>query len=82
MAICLKLNNNLLITELIAVSGNNSPYTGLGIIGKEDLMHIPLALREEESGIMFPRKFRIAHKVGHRSRQMDLFVEYLLNYSL
>lgn len=139
--------HDFLHDELIVVTGQNSPYAGRGTIDKEDLLHMPLALREEGSGtlevirkfftqhkirfedintsihlgstesiknflldfnglaiisekavqnelylktlvklqvkdITFPREFRIAHKVGHKSRQTDLFVEYLLNYSL
>ena len=130
--------------ELIVVTGKSSFYAERATIEKEDLLQIPLVLREEGSGtlevirqflarqkipfedlntpihlgstesiknflldfnglaivsekavrnelylktlvklqvtgITFPRTFRIAHKIGHKSRQAELFEQFLLN---
>lgn len=130
--------------ELIVVTGKSSLYAERATIEKEDLLQIPLVLREEGSGtlevirqllthhqvrfedlntlihlgstesiknflldfnglaiisekavrnelylktlvklqvtgITFPRTFRIAHKTGHKSRQTELFEQFLLN---
>lgn len=137
--------HDFLHDELIVVTGQNSLYAGRGTIEKEDLMQIPLVLREEGSGtlevirqlfarhqlpfddlntpihlgstesiknflldfnglaivsekavqnelylktlvklqvtgITFPREFRIAHKIGHKSRLTERFGQYLLSY--
>lgn len=133
--------------ELIVVTGKSSLYAERATIEKEDLLQIPLILREEGSGtlevirqyfaqqkilfedlntpihlgstesiknflldfnglaivsekavrnelylktlvklqvtgITFPRTFRIAHKIGHKSRQAEQFEQFLLNYEL
>jgi len=133
--------------ELIVVTGKSSLYAERATIEKEDLLQIPLVLREEGSGtlevirqyfaqqkilfedlntpihlgstesiknflldfnglaivsekavrnelylktlvklqvtgITFPRTFRIAHKIGHKSRQAEQFEQFLLNYEL
>jgi DNA-binding transcriptional LysR family regulator len=133
--------------ELIVVTGKSSLYAERATIEKEDLLQIPLVLREEGSGtlevirqyfaqqkilfedlntpihlgstesiknflldfnglaivsekavrnelylktlvklqvtgITFTRTFRIAHKIGHKSRQAEQFEQFLLNYEL
>ncbi len=137
--------HNFLHDELIVVTGKDSLYARQGAIGKEDLLQIPLVLREEGSGtlevirqffvqhqirfehlntpihlgstesiknflldfnglaiisekavqnelylktliklpvngIVFPREFRIAHKIGHKSKLTDQFEQFLLNH--
>ena len=137
---------NFLDDELIFVSGRNCVYSKRKNIGKDDLLQIPIVLREKGSGTLevikeaffkqnlnfenlnvpihlgsteaiknflldfdgiaivskqavknelfsrnlveikvtgfsIPRKFRIAYKVGHKSRQIELFENFLRTYN-
>jgi len=138
---------NFLDDELIFVSGENSVFTKRKNINKNDLLQIPIVLREKGSGTLevikeaflrqnldfenlnvpihlggteaiknflldfdglaivskqavitelnlkklveikvagfsIPRKFRIAYKIGHISRQVELFENFLLRYKI
>ncbi len=133
--------------ELIVVTGQNSVYAKREIITKDDLVKIPIVLREQGSGTLevikhilmqqnvsfetlntlihlgstesiknflqdfdglaivseravqtelylktlvrvkvtgfnISRKFRIAYKQGHKSQQVELFENFLLNYNI
>lgn len=133
--------------ELIVVTGKNSVYSKRTTIGKEDLLKLPIVLREQGSGTLevirqifieqnidfenlntlihlgstesiknflqdfdglaivseravqnelfhktlvrlkvsglsIPRKLRIAYKHGHRSKQVELFEDFLLSYNI
>ncbi len=133
--------------ELIIVTGKNSVYAKRENISKEDLLQIPIVLREQGSGTLevikqillkqnisfenlntlihlgstesikhflhdfdglaivsekaiqtelymkthvklkvtgftIPRKLRIAYKQGHKSQQVELFENFLLNYNM
>lgn len=133
--------------ELIVVTGRNSVYSKRTTIGKEDLLKLPIVLREQGSGTLevirqifteqnidfenlntlihlgstesiknflqdfdglaivsekavqnelflktlvrlkvsglsIPRKLRIAYKQGHKSKQVELFEDFLLSYNM
>lgn len=133
--------------ELIVVTGKNSIYAKRETIAKDDLMQIPIVLREQGSGTLevikkvlsrqniniedlntlihlgstesiknflqdfdglaivsekavlnelfmktlvrlkvtgftIQRKFRLAYKQGHKSQQVELFENFLLNYNI
>lgn len=133
--------------ELIVVTGKNSVYSKRTTIGKEDLLKLPIVLREQGSGTLevirqifteqnidfenlntlihlgstesiknflqdfdglaivsekavqnelflktlvrlkvsglsIPRKLRIAYKQGHKSKQVELFEDFLLSYNM
>ena len=133
--------------ELIVVTGKNSVYAKRESISKDDLMQIPIVLREQGSGTLevikqklsqqninfgnlntlihlgstesiksflqdfdglaivsekavlnelymktlvklkvtgltIPRKFRLAYKRGHKSKQVELFENFLLAYNI
>ena len=133
--------------ELIVVTGKNSVYSKRTTIGKEDLLKLPIVLREQGSGTLevirqifteqnidfenlntlihlgstesiknflqdfdglaivsekavqnelflktlvrlkvsglsIPRKLRIAYKQGHKSKQVELFEDFLLSYNI
>lgn len=133
--------------ELIVVTGKNSVYSKRTTIGKEDLLKLPIVLREQGSGTLevirqifteqnidfenlntlihlgstesiknflqdfdglaivsekavqnelflktlvrlkvsglsIPRKLRIAFKQGHKSKQVELFEDFLLSYNM
>jgi len=137
---------NFMDDELIVVTGQNSVYAKRRQISKQDLLQIPLVLREKGSGtlevlketfqkqnipfdalnvpihlgsteaiknflldfdglaivsrqavkhelyakslveikvtgINIPRKFRIAYRLGHKSRQVELFENFLFGYN-
>lgn len=137
---------NFLDDELIVVAGQNSIYAKRKVIDKNDLLQIPIVLREQGSGTLevvrqtllqqnisfenlrtfihlgstesiknflqdfdgvaiisekgvrdelylktleeikvtgltILRKFRIAHKLGYRSRQVELFENFILQYN-
>ena len=138
---------DFLSDELIVVTGGNSVYSKRKTITKDDLLKIPLVVREQGSGTLevikqifaqqnirfgnlntlihlgstesiknflqefdglaivsekavqnelylktlvklnvtgfsIPRKLRIAYKQGHKSRQVDLFEDFLLHYNM
>lgn len=138
---------DFLSDELIVVTGQNSVYAKRDTITKDDLLKIPLVLREQGSGTLevikqifsqqnisfknlntlihlgstesiknflqefdglaiisekavqnelylktlvklnvsgfsIPRKLRIAYKQGHKSRQVELFEDFLLHYNI
>ncbi len=133
--------------EIIVITGKNSVYAKRESISKEDLMQIPIVLREQGSGtlevirqvlsqqninfenmntlihlgstesiknflqdfdglamvsekaiqnelylktlirlkvagLVIPRKLRIAYKVGYKSRQVELFEDFLFSYNI
>lgn len=133
--------------EIIVVTGKNSVYAKRETIGKDDLMQIPIVMREQGSGTLevirqvlsqhnipfenlntlihlgstesiknflqdfdglamvsekavqnelflktlvrikvtgltIPRKLRVAYKQGYKSRQVELFGDFLLSYNL
>lgn len=58
-------------------------FNGLAIISEKAVqneLYLETLVKLQVTDIIFPRKFRIAQKIGHKSRLTDLFVQYLLNY--
>jgi DNA-binding transcriptional LysR family regulator len=58
-------------------------FNGLAIISEKAIqneLYLKTLIKLQVTDIIFPRKFRIAQKIGHKSRLTDLFVQYLLNY--
>ncbi|HBB01624.1 MAG: LysR family transcriptional regulator [Bacteroidetes bacterium GWD2_45_23] len=58
-------------------------FNGLAIISEKAVqneLYLKTLVKLQVTDIIFPRKFRIAQKIGHKSRLTDLFVQYLLNY--
>ena len=58
-------------------------FNGLAIISEKAVqneLYLKTLVKLKVTEIIFPRKFRIAQKIGHKSRLTDLFVQYLLNY--
>jgi len=59
-------------------------FNGLAIISEKAIqneLYLKTLVKLQVTGVTFPRKFRIARKIGHNSRLTDRFVQYLLNYT-
>ncbi|NCC91614.1 MAG: LysR family transcriptional regulator, partial [Spirochaetia bacterium] len=57
-------------------------FNGLAIISEKAVrneLYLKTLVKLQVTGITFPRTFRIAHKTGHKSRQTELFEQFLLN---
>lgn len=59
-------------------------FDGLAIISEKAVLtelYLKTLVRLKVTGFTIPRKFRIACKLGHKSRQVELFENFLLNYN-
>ncbi len=59
-------------------------FDGLAIVSAKAVkteLFLKNLIKLEVSGFTIPRKFRIAYKLGHKSRQVELFENFLLNYN-
>ena len=60
-------------------------FNGLAIVSEKAVrneLYLKTLVKLQVTGITFPRTFRIAHKIGHKSRQAEQFEQFLLNYEL
>lgn len=60
-------------------------FNGVAIVSEKAVrneLYLKTLVKLQVNGIAFPRRFRIAHRVGHKSRLTDRFEQYLLNYKL
>lgn len=59
-------------------------FNGLAIISEKAVqneLYLKTLIKLPVNGIIFPREFRIAHKIGHKSKLTDRFEQFLLNYN-
>lgn len=59
-------------------------FDGLAIVSAKAVkteLFLKSLIKLEVSGFTIPRKFRISYKLGHKSRQVELFENFLLNYN-
>lgn len=58
-------------------------FDGLAIVSKQAViteLNLKKLIEVKVAGFSIPRKFRIADKIGHKSKQVELFENFLLNY--
>lgn len=59
-------------------------FNGLAIVSEKAVMtelYLKTHVKLKVNGLTIPRKFRIAYKQGHKSRQVELFEDFLLSYN-
>lgn len=59
-------------------------FDGLAIVSKQAVvneLYSKTLVEIKVSGFSIPRKFRLAYKIGHKSRQVELFENFLFDYN-
>lgn len=59
-------------------------FDGLAIVSEKAVLtelYLKTHVKLKVTGFSIPRKFRIAYKLGHKSRQVELFENFLFNYN-
>mgnify|MGYP000891188181 CR=1 FL=1 len=80
-----KLNTLIHLGSTESIKNFLQDFDGLAIISEKAVQNelfLKTLVRLKVSGFTIPRKFRIAYKHGHKSQQVELFEQFLLNYSL
>lgn len=60
-------------------------FDGLAIVSEKAVqneLYMKTLVKLKVSGFTIPRKFRLAYKQGHKSQQVELFENFLLNYNI
>lgn len=60
-------------------------FDGLAIVSEKAVQNelfLKTLVRLKVSGLSIPRKLRIAYKQGHKSKQVELFEDFLLSYNI
>ena len=60
-------------------------FDGVAIVSEKAVsgeLQLKTLVKLKVSGFSIPRQFRIAYKLGHKSRQVELFENFLLNYNI
>lgn len=60
-------------------------FDGLAIVSGQAVkteLYLKTLVEIKVTGVHIPRQFRIAYKMGHKSRQVELFENFLLGYNL
>ena len=60
-------------------------FDGVAIVSEKAVsgeLQLKTLVKLKVSGFSIPRQFRIACKLGHKSRQVELFENFLLNYNI
>ncbi|WP_321281682.1 LysR substrate-binding domain-containing protein [Marinifilum fragile] len=60
-------------------------FDGLAIVSEQAVkteLYLKTLVKIKVTGLHIPRQFRIAYKMGHKSRQVELFENFLLGYNL
>ena len=60
-------------------------FDGLAIVSEKAVqneLYLKTLVKLNVTGFSIPRKLRIAYKQGHKSRQVDLFEDFLLHYNM
>jgi DNA-binding transcriptional LysR family regulator len=60
-------------------------FDGMAIISEKAIsgeLQLKTLVQLKVSGFSIPRQFRIAYKLGHKSRQIELFENFLLDYNM
>ena len=60
-------------------------FDGMAMISEKAVsgeLQLKTLVKLKVSGFSIPRQFRIAYKLGHKSRQIELFENFLLSYNL
>ncbi len=60
-------------------------FDGMAIVSEKAILtelYLKTLVKLKVTGFTIPRKFRIAYKLGHKSKQVELFENFLFNYNL
>ncbi|WP_321298038.1 LysR substrate-binding domain-containing protein [Marinifilum fragile] len=60
-------------------------FDGLAIVSEQAIkteLYLKTLVKIKVTGLHIPRQFRIAYKMGHKSRQVELFENFLSGYNL
>ena len=60
-------------------------FDGLAIVSEKAVLtelYLKTHVKLKVKGFSIPRKFRIAYKLGYKSRQVELFEDFLLSYNI
>ena len=60
-------------------------FDGLAIVSEKAIineLYLKTLVKIRVSGLTIRRKFRIAYRHGHKSRQVELFEDFLINYNI
>lgn len=79
-----KLNTLIHLGSTESIKSFLSDFDGLAIVSEKAVMtelFLKTLVKLKVTGFTIPRKFRIAYKLGHKSRQIELFENFLSSYN-
>lgn len=80
-----KLNTFIHLGSTESIKNFLLDFNGLAIVSEKTVqteLYLKTLIKLRVEDFIILRKFRIAYKLGHKSRQVELFENYLLNYNL
>lgn len=79
------LNTHIHLGSTEAIKSFLQDFDGLAIVSEKAVrneLYMKTLVRLSVAGFSIFRKFRIAYRQGHKSRQIELFENFLLQYNL
>lgn len=79
------LNTLIHLGSTEAIKNFLSDFDGLAIVSEKAVqneLYLNTLVKLKVTGLTIPRKFRIAYKIGHKSRQVELFENFLSDYNM
>lgn len=80
-----QLNVSIHLGSTESIKNFLSDFDGLAIVSKQAVrneLDMKLLVEIKVKAFSIPRKFRIAHKMGHKSQQVELFEQFLFSYNI
>lgn len=79
-----RLNTLIHLGSTESIKNFLADFDGLAIVSEKTVsteLYLKTLVKLKVSGFTIPRKFRISFKMGHKSRQVELFENFLLSYN-
>ncbi|SHE43401.1 DNA-binding transcriptional regulator, LysR family [Mariniphaga anaerophila] len=80
-----KLNTFIHLGSTEAIKNFLLDFDGVAIVSEKAVqteLYLKTLVKLKVTGFTIPRKFRIAYKMGHKSRQVELFENFLFAYNI
>lgn len=80
-----KLNTHIHLGSTESIKNFLQDFDGLAIVSAKAVqteLYLKTLIRLQVKGFSIPRQFRFAYKLGHKSKQVELFENFILNYNL
>ena len=79
-----KLNTLIHLGSTESIKNFLADFDGLAIVSKKAVtteLYLKTLVKLKVTGFAIPRKLRLAYKLGHKSRQVELFENFLFSYN-